>query len=139
MTDSDDRATKQDITEVLVRYATGIDRRDWDLFRRCFTADVIADYGDIGTWCDVESLTQFMVESHTQMGHTMHKLSNMAISVEGDRATARTYVDGVLMAADGQSGLNPSGFYDDELIQTPDGWRIARRLFTMVHVRPLGR
>ena len=24
---------KQEIAEVLVRYATGIDRRDWDLFR----------------------------------------------------------------------------------------------------------
>lgn len=62
----------------------------------------------------------------------------MAISVEGDRATARTYVDGVLMATDGRTGLNPIGFYDDELVHTPGGWRIARRRFTMVHLRKLG-
>ena len=33
------------ITDVLVRYATGIDTRNWPLFRTCFTDDVQADYG----------------------------------------------------------------------------------------------
>ena len=50
MTGTDlDRAARGDIAEVLVRYATGIDRRDWTLFRTCFTDDCDADYGDIGT------------------------------------------------------------------------------------------
>ena len=31
-----------------MRYATGIDRRDWALLRSCFTDDCVADYGDIG-------------------------------------------------------------------------------------------
>jgi hypothetical protein len=42
--------SKQDIAEVLIRYATGIDRRDWDLFRSCFAADCVAEYEGIGTW-----------------------------------------------------------------------------------------
>jgi 3-phenylpropionate/cinnamic acid dioxygenase small subunit len=134
-----DREPKQAIAEVLIRYSTGIDRRDWDAFRSCFTADCHADYGaDIGTWNDVDSITEFMIESHAEMGQTMHRLSNIAVTVDGDRATARTYVDAVLMAADGASGLNPIGFYDDELVRTDDGWRIAHRRFTMVHFRPLG-
>jgi hypothetical protein len=41
------------------------------------------------------------------------------------------------MAADGQTGFNPIGFYDDELVRTPDGWRIVRRTFTMVTFRTL--
>ena len=41
------------------------------------------------------------------------------------------------MAPDGQSGFNPVGFYDDELVRMADGWRIARRNFTMVHFRTL--
>ena len=36
MTEREDR---QDISELLVRYATGIDRRDWPLFRTVFTDD----------------------------------------------------------------------------------------------------
>ena len=38
----------QDVADLLVRYATGIDRRDWALFRTCFTGDCEVDYvGDV--------------------------------------------------------------------------------------------
>jgi 3-phenylpropionate/cinnamic acid dioxygenase small subunit len=136
-----DGAAKQEIAEVLVRYATGIDRRDWDLFRSCFASDCLAEYEGIGTWESADAITDFMVTAHAGMGHTMHRISNIAIDVhddgDGDRAVARCYVDGMLMAADGDSGFNPVGFYDDELARTPDGWRIAHRIFTMVTFRTL--
>lgn len=132
MTDRDRRADEHDIAAVLVRYATGIDRRDWSRFRSCFTDDVVAEYEGIDTWRGVDAITSFMEMAHAGMGHTMHRLSNLAIEVAGDTAIARSYVDGILMAADGGSGLNPIGFYDDELVRTPDGWRIARRRFTPV-------
>jgi 3-phenylpropionate/cinnamic acid dioxygenase small subunit len=133
------RTSKQDIAEVLVRYATGIDRRDWDLFRSCFTSDCHADYPGIGTWESVDAITDFMVSAHAGMGHTMHRISNIAVDVgeDAEHAVARCYVDGTLMAPDGESGFSPIGFYDDELVQTADGWRIARRTFTMVHLRTL--
>jgi 3-phenylpropionate/cinnamic acid dioxygenase small subunit len=136
---SDPQSSKQDVAEVLVRYASGIDRRDWDLFRSCFTADCRADYGDIGSWESVDAITDFMIDAHTDMGHTMHRISNIAVDVDagGVQAVARSYVDGILMAPDGQSGFNPIGFYDDELVRTDDGWRIARRTFTLVHFRTL--
>ncbi len=133
------RTSKQDIAEVLVRYATGIDRRDWDLFRSCFTADCHADYPGIGTWESADAITDFMISAHADLGHTMHRISNMAVDVgeDGQSAVARCYVDATLMAPDGQSGLNPHGFYDDELVRAADGWRIARRTFTMVNFRTL--
>lgn len=40
----------EQITAVLVRYATGIDSRDWNLFRTCFTEDCRLDYGPLGSW-----------------------------------------------------------------------------------------
>jgi 3-phenylpropionate/cinnamic acid dioxygenase small subunit len=131
----DERAAEHDIANVLVRYATGIDRRDWELFRTCFTVDVVAEYDGIGTWHGVEEITEFMRTVHAGMGHTMHRVGNLAISVDGDRATARSYVDALLMAADGNSGVNAVGFYDDELVRAVDGWRIARRHFTTVRTR----
>jgi 3-phenylpropionate/cinnamic acid dioxygenase small subunit len=134
-----DGAAKQEIADVLVRYATGIDRRDWDLFRSCFASDCLAEYEGIGTWESADAITDFMVTAHAGMGPTMHRISNIAIDVDvdGDRAVARSYVDGILMAADGDSGFNPVGFYDDELVRMPDGWRIAHRTFTMVTFRTL--
>lgn len=131
MTDHEDRL---DIVDVLVRYATGIDRRDWPLFRTAFTDDCALDYGEIGQWNGVDAVTEFMDRSHAMAGHTMHRLSNHTIAVDGDVATARTYIDGLIMAQDNNSGVNAVGFYDDELVRTADGWRIARRRFTPVRV-----
>ena len=125
---------REDITEVLIRYATGIDRRDWPLFRTVFTADCVLDYGEIGTWNGVDAVTEFMDQTHAMAGHTMHRLTNHAVAIDGDIATARTYVDALIMMADNNSGVNAVGFYDDELVRTADGWRIARRRFTPVRV-----
>lgn len=131
MTTHEDRL---DIIDVLVRYATGIDRRDWPLFRTVFTDDCVLDYGEIGKWNGVDAVTEFMDQSHAMAGHTMHRLSNHAITVDGDTATARTYIDGLILAQDNNSGVNAVGFYDDELVRTAAGWKIARRRFTAVRI-----
>jgi 3-phenylpropionate/cinnamic acid dioxygenase small subunit len=133
-----ERDAKQDIAEVLIRYATGIDRRDWDLFRTCFSDSCHVEYPGIGTWESSDAVTDFMTQAHAAAGQTMHRISNIAIDVAGETATARCYVDGVILAADGQSGHNPIGWYDDQLVHGPDGWRISQRVFTMAHFRAIG-
>lgn len=135
MTEREDR---QDVTEVLLRYATGIDRRDWSLFRTVFTDDCELDYGDIGTWQGVDAVTDFMQKAHAAAGHTLHRVTNPVIAVYGDRAEARTYVDALVMLSDNQSGVNGIGYYDDEMVRTAAGWRIARRRFTTVRVATVG-
>lgn len=135
MTEHDDR---QDISDLLVRYATGIDRRDWPLFRTVFTADCELDYGEIGAWAGVDAVTEFMEQAHAMAGHTLHRLTNQAIAVDGDTAVARTYVDALIMLQDNESGVNGIGVYDDDIVRTADGWRIARRRFTAVRVSQVG-
>ena len=132
MTDREDR---QDISDVLVRYGTGIDSRDWPLFRTVFTDDCELDYGEIGTWRGIEAVVEFMVAAHDMAGHTLHRITNQAATVDGDTATARAYVDALIMSQDNTSGVNAAGFYDDELVRTTTGWQIARRRFTTVLVR----
>jgi 3-phenylpropionate/cinnamic acid dioxygenase small subunit len=136
MTEREDR---QDISDLLVRYATGIDRRDWPLFRTVFTDDCELDYGEIGSWQGVDAVTDFMDQTHAMAGHTLHRLSNQVIEVDGDKGTARTYVDAVIMFGDNQAGVNAWGFYDDDVVRTADGWRIARRRFTQVRVATFGQ
>lgn len=131
------REDQLQIGEVLIRYATGIDRRDWDLFRTCWTADVVADYGEVGRFTGVDALTDFMFASHDAMGPTHHRLSNFVIDVgqdgDEDRASARSYVHAVLIATRGDSGswIDIVGHYDDTFVRTADGWRISHRT---VHV-----
>ena len=78
-----------------------------------------------------------MTQIHDGMGPTYHRLSNLVINVEGDRATARSYVHAVLMAIpdDPASWVDALGHYDDELVRTPDGWRIASRTTHIARVQ----
>ena len=126
---------REDITEVLVRYATGIDRRDWKLFRTVFTEDCVLDYGELGTWDGVDAITAFMEAAHS--GPSMHRLTNFAISIDGDKATARTYVDAVVFAS-GANGMHTIGYYDDVLVRTTAGWKIAERSYTTVYLKFIG-
>jgi 3-phenylpropionate/cinnamic acid dioxygenase small subunit len=132
--DERDHALRADIADVLVRYASGIDRRDWTLFRTCFTHDCEADYGDIGAWHGVDAITEWMERAHEGCSYTLHRITNIAVEPTGhDQARARCYVDALVLSADG-GGVHAAGFYDDELVLTDSVWRIARRRFTMVHV-----
>jgi 3-phenylpropionate/cinnamic acid dioxygenase small subunit len=139
-----DNTVRQEVAEVLVRYATGIDRRDWALFRTCFTGDCDADYGDIGHWHGVDEITDWMARTHEPCGYTLHRITNVAVGAVSagdggdDRVTARSYVDALVLGADNRSGVRAAGFYDDELVRTDGEWRIARRQFTSVLVQPVG-
>lgn len=135
MTEREDR---QDIADLLLRYATGIDRRDWPLFRTVFTDDCELDYGEIGVWSGVDAVTEFMQQAHAMVGHTLHRLTNQVIALDGDTADARSYVDALIMVADNTSGVNGIGYYDDQIVRTDAGWRIARRRFIAVRVATVG-
>ena len=132
----------QDVADVLVRYATGIDRRDWALFRTCFTDDCDADYGDIGRRQGADAITRWMTRMHEACGHTLHRITNVVVTPIGDgddadRVAARSYVDALVLGADNRSGVRAAGFYDDELVCRDGRWRIARRRFTMVLAQPV--
>jgi 3-phenylpropionate/cinnamic acid dioxygenase small subunit len=132
-----DRDDLQDVGELLVRYATGIDRRDWALFRTCFSDDCDADYGDIGVWHGGGEITAWMEKSHAPCGHTMHRITNVVVLPTGDgnHLAARSYVDAIVMGPHNETGSRSIGYYDDDLVRTGDGWKIARRHFTMVHLQ----
>lgn len=128
------------VSEVLVRYATGIDQRDWATFRTCFTPDVVADYGDMGVWHGVDEIAEWMEHTHAPMGHTLHCITNVVVrpGADADEVLARSYVQVVLVFdADRGSGVRADGTYDDRLVRTDEGWRIAQRTYTHVHTGPL--
>jgi 3-phenylpropionate/cinnamic acid dioxygenase small subunit len=133
-----DREVRADVAELLVRYATGIDRRDWELFRTCFTDDCEADYGDIGAWQGAEALTAWMRKAHANCGHTLHRISNVAVAALGDAVGARCYVDALIMGPDNRDGVRALGYYDDVMVPAPGGWQIARRQFVSVLRQPVG-
>ena len=133
-----DRETRADVADLLVRYASGIDRRDWTLLRTCFTDDCVADYGDIGRWKSGDEITEWMRKTHDPLGHSLHRISNASFAWEGEAVAVRSYVDALVLLADNVRGAQSAGFYDDLVVRVGAEWKIARRTFTMVRLQMLG-
>jgi 3-phenylpropionate/cinnamic acid dioxygenase small subunit len=134
-TRSVDREVRQDVADLLVRYATAIDQRDWKLLRSCFTDDCVADYGDIGKWSNGDAIAEWMRATHEPLGHTLHRITNQSVASSGDAVTARSYVDVIVLGPDNVRGAQAAGYYDDVVVQTDDGWKIAQRRYTMVRMQ----
>jgi len=118
-----------EIIDLLNRYGVAIDARDWAMFRTVFTDDVVVDYGVHGHWDDLDRWAYVFERIHRHFAATQHSITNHQVELDGDRARARSYVNALLVVPDqpGGSDVTVRGYYDDELVRTPSGWRIARR------------
>lgn len=124
------------IVAVLVRYATGIDRRDWTLFATCFTQDLVTDYGEIGSWQGRKPFVDFMEKGHAPIGPTLHRLSNFVITGDARQAQATSYVNALLVRpAEGILFRQAHGIYEDRLVREADGWKIRERRFVAVLIQ----
>jgi hypothetical protein len=74
-----------------------------------------------------------MKQAHAEVGSTLHRITNIEIEMRGGQVHARSYVDALLMPVNAGGPVHRGiGYYDDQLIRTGAGWRIARRRFTSV-------
>jgi hypothetical protein len=119
-----------DIISVLNLYALAIDARQFDLFDRVFTPDAELDYGDAGTWNDLEVFKKYFAEAHDHFNMSQHFITNQQVVVNGDRANTISYVQARHSRnIDGSASFwEMGGWYDDVFVRTPAGWRIKRRL-----------
>ena len=101
------REIRQDVADLLVRYAEAIDRRDWELLRSCFTDDCEVDYGAIGRWSGADEITEWMRKTHDPLGHTLHRISNVSVSASEGAFTARGYVDAIVLGPTSPPGGVP--------------------------------
>jgi SnoaL-like domain len=124
------------IDDLLLRYSTALDTRQFDLLDHVFTADAQIDYATSGgIKGNREDLKRwFREEAFTPFTSWQHHLTNMAVELDGDTATGRTSVYNPL-AFIGEDGggavLHVGAWYDDRFARTPDGWRITERSLGM--------
>lgn len=127
-------ADREDIVELLNLYGFAMDTRRWDLFDRIFTADVDADYGPTSSWTDRARFKADFGSFHELFDATQHMMTNHLVKVAGDRASAHTYGSWRLIrhAAGDPPVWDGTGYYDDALVRTPEGWRIEKRTCRVV-------
>jgi len=127
-----DLVDRLEITDTSLRYATGIDQRDRDLYRSCFTDEIEFDFSSMGMgepkkiradeWVD----QAFMIVSSYQS--TQHIITNHVITIEGDEATCVCYLQARHFNPDNM--FTVGGYYTNRLVRTPDGWKISKLKLT---------
>lgn len=135
---SSELADKQAIEELHKRFALAVDGKNFVEIARLFTADGLIRFnGDlpIGDFVGIFTETQKTVD-------TQHFAINSVSVIDGDHAVASSYFLGyhrvpakvedetigqIYGRYDVDTDLFQGGTYDDELVRTPGGWRLAVR------------
>jgi hypothetical protein len=128
---------RAEIQDVIHRYAWSIDTRDWAALDTCFTDDAFVDYssnpgGTKGPYREVRSWLEENLAAFVVMQHLM---VNTEIRLDGDRATARTMMVNPMGARTREGPPHffyIGGRYDDELVRTESGWKIATRVESLL-------
>ena len=119
-----------EIEQLLVRYCYAIDQRDWDAYRSVYTEDAVIDDVSAGPGNSVDDMVAFLSRALERVVLIQHAISTTLVELDGDRAGARTicHCPVVLDRGDGRTETFLQGlWYVDELVRTPDGWKIAKR------------
>ncbi|HEV8298676.1 MAG TPA: nuclear transport factor 2 family protein [Acidimicrobiales bacterium] len=131
-----------EIEDLLQRYTSSIDAKDWDRLDTVFTVDATLDYttsgGPVGPYPDVKAWLQRAL-AHFPMTH--HMIGKSSIDLDGDTAHCRTifynpmgmsidetgrFIPGGAAGA-GQHVFIVGGFYNDTCARLADGWRIVHK------------
>jgi SnoaL-like domain len=122
------------VSEVVIRDAIAVDRRDWGLFAGCFTEPVHADYSENGlpaTDFARDDLVRIVRDAVNGYSATQHLSSNHSRVRRrrprpGDLllvdVRTRVYVEG----GEGTEVIVLHGLYDNHMVRTGGGWRIER-------------
>ena len=117
------------IEQVKYRYLWGLDTKHWDDFADTLTADVKGDYGSsLGEehhFTNRADLVDYMRSSLGPDIITEHRVTHPEITVSGDEATGRWYLQDRVIVAEFDFMLIGAGFYHDRYRRTADGWRIS--------------
>jgi hypothetical protein len=132
---------RADITDLILRYATGIDTRDWTLFRSIFADRLFMDFSTYSGSPGSEMTADEWVAGCQRMlpgfDSTQHSLSNFVFDLQGDDATVTVYMQAEHFIANtlGDSSHTLGGFYVHRLRRTGGQWLIHATTLTVTWSR----
>lgn len=124
------------ISQLKYRYLRTLDTKEWGEFEACFVPEATGDYNGL-VFADRAALVAYMKENLGEGLLTMHQVHHPEITVDGDTATARWYLQDKVIVPAFSFMLEGAAFYDDRYVRTPEGWRVAhtgyRRTFEITY------
>ena len=123
---------RMEIIDVQTRYATGVDTRDRDVYRSCFTGEIDLDMSGMGMGEPMKVSADVWVDQALSLvsnfESTQHMITNHVITVDGDRAICVAYVQA--QHYNPQNTYTVGGYYANTLVRTPEGWKISKLRLT---------
>jgi SnoaL-like domain len=131
------------VVDVVIAYATGVDRRDWERYRACFTDPCEIDFsswsGRPAAWMAADDWVRRVRSTNGNFDATQHLSSNHVVTFTGDDAAtcvsemqAQHWFSAERLAALGHASGGEAhwctlgGHYTNHLVRAADGWRIER-------------
>lgn len=134
---------KDEILQVMLRYARGVDRGDMDLIRDCYHPDAYDDHVEYKG--DVDGLISWLSERFASVDNSTHFIGNCLVEfADPDTALVETYYNSRRIRASSEAdwqrdGTQPHeqvcrqswGRYIDRFERRDGRWRVAHRVVVL--------
>ena len=120
------------LQDVMLRYAAGVDDRDYDLYQACFANNVeVLDFGE-HPFTGKAAWLEFVWAALEQYSSTQHMLGPQLARIEGDMAFTRSDVQALHYFKDGDhQSFTLWATYFTDMRRIGHDWRIVKhRLVT---------
>lgn len=130
----EDRAA---VSDVVIAYATSLDRRDWALLRSLLTDPVEIDYRSfdpaLHREMPADEWVRLVTAGLSGFDATQHLSSNHVHGFDGDtaRCVSQMHAAHFLQEPAGQSVCILYGYYTSSLVRREAGWRIRKVQLTI--------
>ena len=129
----------QAVCETVYAYATGIDTRDWALYRSIFADEVTIDFTSYNPTRPAARMRADEWVASVQplfsgLAATQHSMTNPTVQLRANDA-ALHHVHASRPCPDhgnDEAWFSVGGYYRDELVRTPLGWRITAVTLTIL-------
>ena len=118
---------KDAIRELMAQYCFHFDNGEFDDWLNLFTDDGAFDLGARGRFSGRDALRKFLKALPLTNGLPMmkHCVMNSIVAVDGDHATARSYV--VVVQGGDTPSITVAGRYSDQIVKLQGAWRFKER------------
>lgn len=116
------------VSQVLYRYASAVDKKEWSTVRELFTDDASGQYGDYPELVGADAIVDFITRASEKRSWLHHLISVYHVDVIGSEATALTYhTSHQIEAARPESVGVIVARYEDRLRLVGGHWKISRK------------
>ena len=131
MTDTEDKVA---IADLFTRYCCALDNGAVETVVNCFTPDAVlkSPMIDLKGHAAIRQFVGRFAAQRAAGVQFRHMVTNIAATIDGDRATATAYLL-VLISQNGTHRTLPPGRYECDLVREHGAWRFCRRIVLHDH------